>query len=66
MKKRTRNRLATVLGFATSLITAVSLVDFDALDYSSVNTWVKLLVLLLPAIGGSVSSVNVKPSPDAN
>lgn len=60
MKKRTRNRLATILGFATSIITAFELVDFDALDYSSINTYIKLLVVLLPAIGGSVSSVNQK------
>lgn len=60
MKKRTRNRLATVLGFSTSLVTALEFIDFDTLDYSSFNTYVKLLVVLLPAIGGWVSEVKEK------
>lgn len=57
MKKRTRNRLATVLGFATSLLTAGALIDFDTLDWGSVNTYIKLGVTLLPAIGGYLSEV---------
>jgi hypothetical protein len=60
MKKRTRNNLATFLGWSTTIVTALALIDFDTLDYNSVNTYVKLAVTLLPAIGGHLSEVKGK------
>ncbi len=57
MKKANRGRMATILGVLTSLVTALALVDFDSLDYTSINTWIKILILALPAIGGTVSEV---------
>jgi len=33
---------------------------FDTLDYTSVNDWIKILVLTLPVIGGALSEVSEK------
>nr|WP_298655724.1 hypothetical protein [uncultured Flavobacterium sp.] len=60
MKKSHRQKLATVLGVATSLVSALVLIDFDTIDWSSVNDWLKILVAALPAIGGYVSEVKGK------
>ena len=51
---------ATLLGVLTSVATALTLVDLDKLDYSLPSTWVKLFVVIMPAIGGSLSSINTK------
>ena len=58
MKKHQRQRFATIAGSLTTLFLAVEFVDFDKLDWSSINTYVKLAVLLLPAIGGIFSEVS--------
>lgn len=63
MKKKTRNNLATIFGFATSLVTAMALIDFDSLDWTSINSYVKLAVTLIPAAGGYVSEIKEKPTP---
>ena len=60
MKKSHRQKLATVLGVATSLVSALVLIDFDTIDWSSVNDWLKILVAALPAIGGYLSEVKGK------
>lgn len=52
-----KNTTATILGFVTTLVTAVEFIDFDTLNWSSINTYVKLGIVLLPAIGGYVSEV---------
>lgn len=57
-KKINGNALATILGIATSIATALSVVDLDALNYHLVSTYFKLLVLALPAIGGYMSTLN--------
>jgi len=48
---------ATFLGLLTTIVTTAEFIDFDALDYTKINTWVKLLVVIAPAIGGYISSV---------
>ena len=60
MKKSHRQKLATVLGVATSLVSALVLIDFDTINWSSVNDWLKILVAALPAIGGYLSEVKGK------
>jgi hypothetical protein len=66
MKRKERSKTATLLGVATSLVTALVLIDFDTIDWYSVNDWLKILVAALPALGGSVSelSENKKPPTD--
>lgn len=65
MRKKMRQQTATVLGFFTSIVTALALIDFDAMDWSSINSWVKILVVVLPAVGGYLSEVSEKPSKNA-
>lgn len=57
MKQKQRSRTATLLGVATSLVTALVLIDFDTIKWTSVNDWLKILVAALPALGGAVSEV---------
>ena len=65
MRQQQRSRTATLLGIVTSLVTALVLIDFDEINWTSVNDWLKILVVALPAIGGSVSEVKGnKKSPD--
>lgn len=52
-----RSKLATLLGILTTLTSALVLIDFDAFRVTSVNDWLKLAVVLLPAIGGYVSEI---------
>lgn len=62
MTIRKRDNLATGFGVLTSLVMALTLVDFDAFNPHSVNEWVKLLVVCLPAIQGKFTTMkeNVK------
>ena len=60
MTKQSRSKIATLLGAATSLASALVLIDFDTLNWTSVNDWLKLLVVALPALGGFVSEVKGK------
>lgn len=57
-KKLNGNALATLLGIATTLCTALAVVDLDSLDYSLVSTYFKLAIVLLPALGGYMSTLN--------
>lgn len=57
MKQKQRSKTATLLGIATSLVTALVLIDFDQIDWTSVNDWLKILVAALPTLGGAVSEV---------
>lgn len=61
MKKRTRNRLATWLGFLTTLLSAAVLIDWDRMDWSSINAWLKIFVALIPAVGGYLSEIKGAP-----
>lgn len=60
MTKQSRSKIATLLGAVTSLVSALVLIDFDTLNWTSVNDWLKLLVVALPALGGFVSEVKGK------
>jgi uncharacterized protein involved in cysteine biosynthesis len=57
MTKIKKDLAATTLGLITSLIMAVEFIDFDKIDFTNLNDIVKLLVVLLPAIGGKVSTI---------
>lgn len=56
-KKLNASALATIFGIATSICTALAVVDLDALDFSLPSTYFKLIILLLPAIGGYMSTI---------
>ncbi len=56
--KINRNKSATLLGIVTSIVMALTLLDLDSMDFSKPNTWVKILALLMPTIGGAASSLN--------
>lgn len=58
--KKNKGALATILGVATTLTSALVLIDFDAFNLKSINEWLKLLVVLLPAIGGYLSEIKTK------
>lgn len=60
MTKRMRNHLATILGVATSVCTAWAVVDFDTIDFNNPKTYVKLVVIAIPAVGGYVSVLKGK------
>tara|TARA_R110000868_G_scaffold349147_1_gene610451 strand:- start:380 stop:571 length:192 start_codon:yes stop_codon:yes gene_type:complete len=49
--------LATIFGIATSICTALAVVDLDTLNFSLVSTYFKLIILTLPAIGGYMSTI---------
>lgn len=59
----TKDRLATLLGLLTSLCTAYAVLDIDALDFTKVKTWIKLIIIGLPAVGGYVSTIKDKTLP---
>jgi len=63
MSRKKRSTTATMLGWMTSITMAFVLVDFDTLNWKSVNTYVKILSLLLPAIGGHLSEIKEKQNP---
>lgn len=56
MSIKKRDRVATAYGILTSLVTALALVDFNAIDLTKPNDVIKILVLALPAIGGYLST----------
>lgn len=56
-KSLNASSLATIFGIATSICTALAVVDLDKLDYSLPSTYFKLLVLALPAVGGYMSTI---------
>lgn len=65
MRKALRNHLATALGLVTSICTAWAVVDFDALDYGHVKTYIKLFVVAMPAVGGYLSVLKDKDDKNA-
>lgn len=54
------NNKATLLGILTSVILAVSVLDWDSLDFTLPSTYIKILAIVLPAIGGSISTIKPK------
>lgn len=59
MKKLNRNFLATAGGLLTSIGVA-SVIDWDNFDFKNPAHICKLVVLVAPAIGGAISSINTK------
>lgn len=67
MSAKKRDYAATGFGILTSLVTALTLIDFDQFSFEKPNDVVKLLVVLLPAIGGHVSTIKKsEPKVDGN
>ena len=56
----TNRRKATVLGILTSIATALTFIDIDALNWHLPSTYLKLIVIILPAIGGGASEISSK------
>jgi len=57
----TRSFWATVGGVLTSVIAAIATdLDLDHFDLSSVRSWLKLLVIIIPAIGGALTEFKPK------
>lgn len=57
MTRRKRDYAATGFGIATSLVMAMTLIDFDKIDFHKVNDWVKVLVVCIPAIQGKITTM---------
>lgn len=57
MKKIHRSNLATILGIGTTLLMSVTVIDFDNMNWHSINAWRDLLIICLPAIGGVTSEI---------
>lgn len=51
---------STILGVLTSLVMATAVLDWDTLDFTLPSTYFKILVLALPAIGGTISTIKPK------
>ena len=52
---------ATLLGLSTAVVVALATnFDFTTFNYRSFNQWVKLLAIVLPAIGGAISTLKKK------
>ena len=54
------NNKATLLGILTSVVMATAVLDWDTLDWNLPSTYFKVLVLALPALGGTVSTIKTK------
>lgn len=63
MTKQKRDYAATGFGIATSLLMALALIDFNTINFRSVNDWIKILVVCIPAVQGKVTTM--KKSDDA-
>ena len=55
MKLKGRSVAATIGGLITSVCTAAALIDFEKFDWSKASDRLKLLVVIMPAIGGWLS-----------
>lgn len=55
MKLKGRSVAATIGGLITSVCTAAALIDFDTFDWSKTSDKLKLIVIVMPAIGGWLS-----------
>lgn len=57
-RKKARNMGATLLGLLTAIVVAVATnFDFETFNVKSINQWLKLLAIVLPAIGGAISTI---------
>lgn len=58
--KMSNDNKATWLGIITSVVMATAVLDWDTLDFTLPSTYFKILVLALPALGGTVSTIKEK------
>lgn len=60
MKPISKSNQSSLLGVLTTIIMAVAVIDFNTFDFNkSADLW-KLLLIIVPAFGGAVSSINTK------
>lgn len=55
--KKHKSIIATIAGLITSVCTAMAVIDFNTFDFYNVNDVVKLCVVIMPAIGGYLSTI---------
>jgi len=51
---------ATVLGIATSLFMSICFIDYSSFDFDKKSDLIKLILILVPAIGGALSTINTR------
>ncbi len=56
-KRLDGNKLATIGGFLTSIGVA-SVIDWETFDIHKVSHWFKFVFIIVPAIGGWMSTLN--------
>lgn len=54
--KKSKSRVATGLGIAITIITALEVIDFNVFSLTNPNDIKKLLIVLLPAIHGILTT----------
>lgn len=54
---KNRSLISTWAGILTSVVQALAVLDLDTMDYSLPSTWIKIVLILLPAAGGYVSTI---------
>jgi hypothetical protein len=60
-KRKSRDWGATLLGVSTAAVVAMATnFDFTTFNVKSFNQWIKLLAIVLPAIGGAISTLKEK------
>jgi len=57
LNKSHKNNLATLFGVMTSLSTAYAIIDFDSLNFHLPTTYIKLLIIGVPAVTGYFSQL---------
>lgn len=57
-----KSNQATALGLATSLFMSICFIDYSTFDFDKKSDLIKLILILIPAMGGALSTINTKES----
>jgi len=52
-----KSKIATILGLLSAVFTAVAIIDFKEFSFNNPSDLMKLFVVVIPAIGGWVSTI---------